>query len=193
MDELHHQNSLSDTSTAEHRSLAALCEGARRSITLMPVSKTAVAAVSSSSAGGGLWIPRRGYRMARQARGRGQCRPRRVGVPVSRHRPEPKWAPRRSHPRIAGKARGRLERDTADGYGIDMAMHFEDKRSAGPIRRPRRVDRRQHLAVEAHVHDGASTETTTPADATISMASPIGVSEFKAKEMLIHCPTRGIT
>jgi len=27
MDELHHQNSLSDTSTAEHRSLAALCEG----------------------------------------------------------------------------------------------------------------------------------------------------------------------
>jgi hypothetical protein len=38
-----------------------------------------------------------------------------------------------------------------------MAMHFEDKRLRPvPFDDQGGVDRRQHLAVEAHVHDGAS-------------------------------------
>ena len=65
--------------------------GASRSITLMPVSNTAVVEVSSSSAGGGLWMPRRG-RVGRQggAAVAHRRRRRRAGGREPRRRPGPK-------------------------------------------------------------------------------------------------------
>jgi len=59
--------------------------------------------------------------------------------------------------RAASETGGRLERDSAHRDGIDVTVHFQDKRFGPvPLDDQGRVDRRQHVSVEAYVHDSAS-------------------------------------
>ena len=111
----------------------------------MPVSNTAVAEVSSFSAGGALWMPRRGV-----SGGSGGPRSRSVPTHVeqaAQHRVADRHRDRRAgraHRGAAGEAGGRLQRDAAHGRRIDVAVHFQDQRLRPvPLDDQGGVDRRQ--------------------------------------------------
>ena len=113
---------------------------------------------SSSSAGGGLWMPRRGA-IGRQRRSAVPDGADHVEKTAKNRLPDGNGnrRHRRSHRRIAGQACGRLERNTADGRGIDMAMHFEDQwLGSVPLDDQSEVDRRKQFIREADVNDSTS-------------------------------------
>ena len=158
VDQLHDEHGLADAGAAEHRGLAALGEW-REKVDHLD-------AGLEHRGGRGLILERR--RRIVDAASRSIGWQGRSAVP---HRPDHveettqnrisdwdrNWRTCRAHRRAAGEARGRLERDAADRRGIDMAMHFEDQRFRPvPFDDQRGVDRRKHVALEAHVHDGAS-------------------------------------
>ena len=132
--------------------------GASRSITLMPVSNTALAEVSSFSAGGGAWMPRRGV-SAGSACTLVAHRPDDVEQPAQ-YRIADRDRNRRAggvHRRAARQSGGRLQCDAADDGGVDVAVDFQHQRLRPvPGDNQRAVDRRQSGAVELHVHDGTA-------------------------------------
>jgi hypothetical protein len=133
VDQLHHQYRLADAGAAEHRGLAALGER-REKIDYLD-------AGLKHRSGRGLIFERRRWIVDTASRGIGwEHRPAVADRPDHiEQAPQNRLAhwnrngrPCRAHPRAAGEACGRLERDSADGRGIDMAMHFEDQRF-GPV------------------------------------------------------------
>jgi hypothetical protein len=63
----------------------------------------------------------------------------------------------RTYLRAARETSSRLKRNAANGHGVDVAVHLEDQRlGPTPFDDQGSVDRRQCLAGEAHVYDGAS-------------------------------------
>ena len=159
VDQLHHQHGFAHPCPAEHRRLAALGERGEEIDHLD-------AGFEDRGAGTGRRQIGRG-RMDRAHRGFGG----EIAQPVARlarhiEQPAQHRIPHRDAKRGAGaahtgaarKARGRVERDGADGVGVLMAVDFKQQGASacGILDHQRGVDRRQGARIVMHIDHRAA-------------------------------------